>query len=74
MKREKGHHDDDPLSYIRLYGVLWLECKHLREINMSTEGTSTEGTGERLATKEGIHTFPRYTCMMPSASAIRLAS
>ena len=69
MKREEGHHNDDPLSYIRLYGVLWLECKHLREINMSTEGT-----GERLATKEGIHTFPRYTCMMPSASAMRLAS
>ena len=35
---------------------------------------STAGTDERLATKEGIHTFPRYTCMMPSASAIRLAS
>ena len=74
MKREEGHQHDDPLSYIRLYGVLWLECKHLREINMSTEGTSTEGTGERLATKEGIHTFPRYTCMMPSPSAMRLAS
>ena len=45
-----------------------------RLLKFDKESASTEGTGERLATKEGIHTFPRYTCMMPSASAIRLAS
>ena len=40
----------------------------------SSSSRVQKGTGERLATKEGIHTFPRYTCMMPSASAMRLAS